>query len=320
MICRFKQCGFNVYDCFTKLFETCVLPVALYGAGIWGHKEHSVLNTIQNRACRFFLSVPAQSPNIGTRGEMGWTSLLTKSKLEVTRMWCRLCNMDGDRLTKHIFLWSSQLADNRRKNWVYSVRAMFDQAGINDIGRAQAVSTRSVLSRVRESLNVCDQQEWYNALWNDNNNRVNGNKLRTYRLFKSTAQVEPYLLLNVHRLARRSLSMLRIGVLPLHVETGRYSRPVLPLADRKCMFCHHDCVEDEKHFLLACPLYSDQRQYLLDQAHELHDTFNTMSDDNKFTFLMNEPSLQLSLCKTVNSMFDRRYIFTREAPACRRNN
>lgn len=156
-----------------------------------------------------------------------------------------------------------------------------------------------------------DHAEWYTSLWNDKN-KVNGNKLRTYRLFKDSVSVEPYLLLNMHRLQRRAYTMLRIGVLPLQIETGRYSRPSTPLEDRKCTLCNLDCIEDEKHFLQVCPLYSDLRTSILDSAYNTNNSFTDMSSEQQFTFLMSEPSLQIRMCKTISSMFDRRLVFVKK--------
>jgi hypothetical protein len=144
---------------------------------------------------------------------------------------------------------------------------------------------------------------WHQALWNDRNNRVNGNKLRTYRLFKDTLEVEPYLLLNQHRFQRRSLAMFRIGVLPLEVETGRYARPATPLDQRICQLCNSHAVEDEKHFLLQCPLYEDQRQALLQRASTLNEHFENLNYVDKMIYLMNEPSIQGCLAKTVSNTF-----------------
>ena len=129
----FKQSGFSVQSCITKLFDSCVLPVCLYGASVWGHKEFSVITTIQNKACRFVLGVPTQSPNVGTQGEMGWCSMLSKSKLEVARLWCRLTNVDEQRLSKHVFQWSCSLAHGQCKNWVYTTCAIFEQFNVGGV-------------------------------------------------------------------------------------------------------------------------------------------------------------------------------------------
>ena len=68
--------------------------------------------------------------------------------------------------------------------------------------------------------------------------------------------------------------MLRVGTLPLEIETGRYSRPVVPLDERLCL-CDLKVLEDERHFLLQCPLYDDQRQHLYAQASVVNENFKT---------------------------------------------
>jgi hypothetical protein len=49
----------------------------------------------------------------------------------------------------------------------------------------------------------------------------------------------------------------RCGVAPLRVETGRYERKAVH--ERTCLYCIN-CVEDEFHILMRCPLYADLRQ------------------------------------------------------------
>ena len=59
--------------------------------------------------------------------------------------------------------------------------------------------------------------------------------------------------------------MLRCGNLPLHIETGRFARPKLPVEQRTCFHCI-DSVEDELHFLIDCPFYDDTRRKMFHKA------------------------------------------------------
>lgn len=47
------------------------------------------------------------------------------------------------------------------------------------------------------------------------------------------------------------------GILPIHVETGRYKNELL--SKRTCVFYSRSSVEDEKHFLLHCQIYDNVR-------------------------------------------------------------
>ena len=45
-------------------------------------------------------------------------------------------------------------------------------------------------------------------------------------------------------------------------EQGRHSRPKIILENRLCQFCNNNSIETEEHFLLHCPLYTEERVYL----------------------------------------------------------
>ena len=58
-----------------------------------------------------------------------------------------------------------------------------------------------------------------------------------------------------------ALSRFRISANRLEVKIGRWHKPV-PLNERKCRTCLN-CLEDEFHFLLECPLYNELRKHIL---------------------------------------------------------
>ena len=70
VISKFKRTGGILFDCYKQLFDSMVKPVLLYGAGIWRTENRQVINTVQNKACRFFLGVQKTVSNIARRGEI----------------------------------------------------------------------------------------------------------------------------------------------------------------------------------------------------------------------------------------------------------
>ena len=54
------------------------------------------------------------------------------------------------------------------------------------------------------------------------------------------------------------LSKYRISAHSLSVENGRYKN--LPKIERKCLCCNLREIEDEYHFVLICPAFSDLRE------------------------------------------------------------
>ena len=88
---------------------------------------------------------------------------------------------------------------------------------------------------------------------------------------KTCPNPEQYLNLNLPRHQRSAYIKLRCGVLPLEIETGRYHG--VALEDRICKLCDLNQVEDETHFLINCPLYSDYRRDMFDKALEIDVNF-----------------------------------------------
>ena len=56
---------------------------------------------------------------------------------------------------------------------------------------------------------------------------------------------------------RSVLAQLRFGILPLHIETGRFNNT--RLEDRTCKICELDKIEDECHLLFECDAYDIPR-------------------------------------------------------------
>ncbi len=191
VVSKFKSSGGSLYETFTHLFESMVQPVLLYGAALWGTVERKVINTVQNKACRFFLGVLRNASNVATRGDMGWGSVFGKQKIEVLRLWCRLKNTDDNRLVKKIFKWSYRLAENRKKSWEYYVIRMNRVMETENLNNTEPVSTSATIYNCKHILQVQDQRDWHDDLYNDRN-LVNGNKLRTYRLFKNTLETAEF--------------------------------------------------------------------------------------------------------------------------------
>jgi hypothetical protein len=129
------------------------------------------------------------------------------------------------------------------------------------------------------------------------NSKVGKNKLRTYREFKIGFSRESYLTLGNNSL-RQALSRFRLSAHKLKIETGRYNSKnnyVQP-HDRHCLCYDLKQCEDEKHFLINCPAYSNLRHQLFTTVITLNANFTHYNDDQKFIWLMsteNIPTIKL---------------------------
>ncbi|CAH1776937.1 unnamed protein product [Owenia fusiformis] len=150
------------YAVFTKLFDALVSPITsmLHGAGIWGIRQYSEMNTVQNKAARYFLGVGRRAPNGSTKGDICWTSVFTKQRVEVTRLWCRLKNMATDRTPKHISKWSFR----HHKSWENLTRKMLQDLDFTQLINNDTISrVKCHHNEVKEACIRADHVEWHNC-------------------------------------------------------------------------------------------------------------------------------------------------------------
>ena len=95
-----------------------------------------------------------------------------------------------------------------------------------------------------------------------------------------------YVIKNISRRKRSLLCQLRIGILPLRIETGRFRN--LPVEERVCEICGNGDIEDEKHFVCGCQEYHDLRNVLYSKAADKQIEFPNMDTNEKFNYLVSD--------------------------------
>ena len=282
----FKDIGYNTY---TKMFNSCVVPVIDYCSGIWGFKQFNKIDTLQNRAIRYFLGVHRFTPILAINGEMGWTLSIHRRWVNMIRLWNRLISMDDNRLTKCVFN-SDYTATG--KIWCSDLKNLLHQVNMQ-----QSFENKQIvnLEHVKNLFNNKHQQEW-----NEKLHTVS--KLRTYVTFKSNYETETYLKLNICKAERSHLAQFRCAVLPLKIETGRFLG--LNVEDRLCQVCDQNAVENEIHFLLHCTLYDDLRRAMIVKSERRDTGFRTLTETEKLTFILKHEERQCA--KFIFSAMHRR--------------
>ena len=109
---------------------------------------------------------------------------------------------------------------------------------------------------------------------------MNKPKLRTYVTFKTQFKVEPYVLSIMSRGHTSYLAQLRCGILPFHIETGRWNS-----TDVNDRVCNNGQVEDEIHLIFHCNAYSDTRNELYHDVSRVFPTFLNYCDNEKLGML-----------------------------------
>ena len=64
LICKDKALGGMPFECFTECYNSLVQPVFDYGSSIWGTHGYSCVETVQYRACSYFLGHGKYAPTL----------------------------------------------------------------------------------------------------------------------------------------------------------------------------------------------------------------------------------------------------------------
>ena len=167
------------------------------------------------------------------------------------------------------------------------------------IGFGHIWDNQATFSKIRTLSAITDKLQnryfdfWHKLLFNDNR-VIGGNKLRTYRKIKTDFKREQYLYADIDKKSLSNFIKIRVSNCNLNIEKGRYLK--IPVEQRICQLCHMD-VEDEFHFLMKCDNLINERVTLFRNISDIVPSFTTMSDEEKFMFLLT--SHDLDICKVV---------------------
>jgi len=282
---------FNVY---TKLYNSCVIPIMDYCSGIWGYARYDKPNTVQHRAIRSFLGVHRYASNVVINGDTGWTPPIVRRKLNILKLVQRMMNMPVNRLTHFIFMWDWK---HKGKTWSWNVRQILKETHqedvINDIAN-NAIDFRKVLHQAEVDLMNIEIQRWKNELDRQP-------KLRFYKLFKEDYKTELYVQKCHNKSLRSFIAQIRAGVLPLQVEVGRFIQQLLE--DRMCKHCK--TVEDELHFIFECPLYTQLRIEFYNNVCQFY-PLDELNFSERLNLFMSKPEILYKFGSFIRNCFYRR--------------
>ncbi len=96
------------------------------------------------------------------------------------------------------------------------------------------------------------------------------------------------------------LAQFRSGILPLHIETGRWQSK--PVEERLCLVCKLGIVEDEFHFLCECVCYSNLRHCLFSLISSTYEDFKNLPVQEKFVYMLKYENVKVAkyLVKVLN--------------------
>ena len=104
-------------------------------------------------------------------------------------------------------------------------------------------------------------------------------KLDMYRIVKSNYKTEKYVTDNIDSNLRSFIAQITCGILPLHIETGRYIG--IDRNKRVCKICNSNTEEDEIHFIFVCPKYATSRKLFFGKITKYCPEFESYNTNDK---------------------------------------
>ena len=129
-------------------------------------------------------------------------------------------------------------------------------------------------------------------------------------MFKHNFVTEKYLMASsISSGERRAFAQIRCSAKAIRIETGRYNHGhYIPVNERVCEFCM-DGIEDEIHVLMKCSLYHDLHQELFYYAEQYNSIFSSLSESERFVYLMSSSDIMKYTAKTCKLILRRRRSF-----------
>ena len=275
---------FNTYPGDTiALFDTLVKPILLYGSDFWGCLTLPKNNPIENlhlMFCKHLLGVQKHSTTDGVLLELGRVPLSFYAKKAAVKNWERI------KMGKANPLVLASVTNDEKEilEWSLKIKTCLSENGF------AYTHLHSNFSNAHKKL-FTRQIDTYNqtAL----NNITNpDSKLRTYSLMKNKPGIESYLNTISNTKYRVALSKFRLSNHELMIEKGRHTGVIR--TQRYCPICPDQAIEDEIHFLVACPTLNTIRRDALNQFEIKILSHPFLSNKEKFVSIMEHPSASLA--------------------------
>ena len=195
-----------------------------------------------------YLGVVRRTPNDLVDGEVGRFPIQINACVRCMKYWLKRMRMEEHRLPLRAYKMLLNLDQRGKTNLMTNVRKIFCANGFSYVWDNQGV--RCLNAFIREFRRRLIDIRW--QAWDDHINK--SNRFWLYRQFKTLTSVELYLMLNLNKRIRYTMTRFRFGVSDIKVHKSRFK--FYNVDELKCPLCL-SAVDNEVHFVLCCPALDD---------------------------------------------------------------
>ena len=224
------------------------------------------------------------------------TTLLALSIVIVTvcliRFWLHIITLNHDRFVFKCYEFQLRKVSRNENCWAQQVKQLLCSNGFGYIWFQQFVHDKiSFLNEFKLRLCDIEKQKCIQKF------KLHS-KLRLFSIYKKDISLSYHYTNIINLKHRRLLTKLRLGILELEIEKGRWEN--IDRDKRTCKICNNNIIEDEYHFILQCAYYSDLRSKYIPRFIYLYPSIN------KLCLLFSNTKCINNLGKYVYFAFERR--------------
>ena len=281
------------------LYQACICSISQYGSEVYGYEKFDSAFKLHLRAARAFLGLPKNVASFGLVSELDWLLPRYQSHLKMIQFFSRIMCTPSNRLLFKVYTWDRNLNETGEiDTWSAEIKSILHEHNMSHIFEQQQIfPAKATIMQLKNSM-LKKQQQFLKT------ECENKPKLRTFMLFKDFENLAPHVGKPLSFIERRSISKLRLGILPLRIETSRYLRPKLPENERVC-YCNSGEVESEYYVLFQCPMYKDIRKAWLKNI-RIPENFNELTKAEKLKVVLNDSENVRFTAKYIVSVMDLR--------------
>ena len=244
ILSKLKNHYFNIQT-LCSVFDTYVDSILSYSSEIWGfHKAYDV-EKIHINFCKKILGVKKSTCNSLVYYELGRLPLHILRKLKILRYWTKLKN-SCNCILKACFEERVLLNDH----WVLNIKNELSKLGLAYIWDETYIDKRLFKIIEHRFFDV-----YKHEMMSSIRNVTRG---YTYQYLVDSFCMQFYLLKPIDDVYKKYITRFRVSFHCLNIEHGRYRNELRE--NRLCILCNLNDIEDEFHFILKCPFYSNLRQ------------------------------------------------------------
>lgn len=279
-----------------KLFDSLVVPIALYNSEVWGPlcftKNANQVNIfgdvvnspesrIQYKYLKRILGVGKNTSHWALLSETGSFPLRTRIMTQMLRYWLHLYTSPNPILTAALIC-NTNLSF-LHNTWFSQVKKLMTFLNIHHI--LYTTDLKEINYQIRKSKSIIKIK--FLDYWKSERARYlgNGGKLDFYLKFKDKFCQERYLSVLKLPNKRRSMTRFRMSSHRLPIELGRYKG-----LDREKRICHNcnNGVGDEQHYLFICshPTLITLRSKFFKEVTNIYPEFATIPQDQQVIYIM----------------------------------